>query len=169
MLFRSHKQDRCGLIKLNSYGFCQIKECDYGFTIEIPLQIINVYKVHMMKPGNKKVIERNAELQKITEYLLSKYGVIELENLFEILGFITNRKLEYTDFMFIMNSRFHYFGDYIIFTGDDQIQYISLFREEDALHVLEQRNDSEEYRNLSYPIFTLQHCREAIKIGRAHV
>ena len=158
-----HKQDRCGLIKLNSYGFCQIKECDYGFTIEIPLQIINVYKVHMMKPGNKKVIERNAELQKITEYLLSKYGVVELGNLFEILGFITNRKLEYTDFMFFMNSRFHYFGDYIIFTGDDQIQYISLFREEDALHVLEQRNDSEEYRNLSYPIFTLQHCREAIK------
>ncbi|MDF2989063.1 MAG: plasmid pRiA4b family protein [Eubacterium sp.] len=158
-----HKQDRCGLMKLNSFGFCQIKENEYGFTIVTPVQVVNVYKKHMMNSANKKIIENNAELQMITEYLLSKYGVIELESLFETICFITNRKLEYTDFMFFMNSRFHYFGNYIIFTDDDQNQYISLFHEEDALHVLKQRNASKNYRNLSYPIFTIQHCREAIK------
>jgi hypothetical protein len=157
------RQDKCGLMKLNSYGFCQIIEDEDSFIIGIPSQIIHVYKFHMTIPKNIKIIEKNAELQKIAEYLISKYGVIELDNLYKILCFIINRNIEYTDFMFLINSRLHYFGDFHIFQEVDQIQYISLLQEDDAMYVLQQRNTLDEYRNLTYPIFTLHHCREAIK------
>lgn len=103
------------------------------------------------------------ELQKIMEYLLSKYGVIELDNLFNILCFITKRDMEYSDFKFLAKSRFHYLGMYFIFEGDEDIQYISLFQQEEALRILELRNSSEKYKKLPYPVFTLQHCQKAIK------
>ena len=157
------KQDRCELMKLYSYGFCRMNEDDYGFTIEVPRQVIDVYKLYMTDTKNKKAIDKNAELQKITEYLLSKYGVIEMDNLFKILCFITNRKIEYTDFKYFAYNRLHYLGNHIIFEGEETISYISLFQQEVALRILEQRNATEEYRKLSYPVFTLHHCREAIK------
>lgn len=155
-------RDRCELMKLYSFGFCRINEYDDGFTIEIPKQVTDVYRPYMTDTKNKKTADQNMELQKIAEYLLSKYGVIELDNLFEILCFITNRKIEYEDFKYFAYSRLHYLGNFIIFEGEDSIQYLSLFKKEDALKILEQRNSSDEYKKLSYPVFTLQHCREAI-------
>ncbi|WP_414732932.1 IS1096 element passenger TnpR family protein [Acetobacterium carbinolicum] len=157
------KDDWCELMKLYSYGFCRMKEDENSFVIEIPKQVIDVYKPYMLDTKNRKTIKKNAELQKITEYLLSKYGVIEMDNLLQILCFITNRKIEYTEFKYLVYSRLHYLGDFIVFTGDENILYVSLFNQEDALEILKQRNASEEYKKLSYPVFTLQHCRKAIK------
>ncbi|MDD3138332.1 MAG: plasmid pRiA4b ORF-3 family protein [Lachnospiraceae bacterium] len=157
------KQDRCELMKMYSYGFCRMNEEEYGFTIEVPRQVIDVYKPYITETKNRKVIEKNMELQKIMEYLLSKYGVIELDNLFKILCFITKRDMEYSDFKFLAMSRFHYMGMYFIFEGDENFQFISLLQQEDALRILELRNSSEKYKMLSYPVFTLQHCQKAIK------
>ncbi len=72
--------------------------------MEISKEVGDTYKPYMTETRSNKTIAQNKELQKITEYLLSKYGVIELDNLFKILCFITNRKIEYTGFKYFMNS-----------------------------------------------------------------
>lgn len=156
-------QDKCGLMKLYSFGFCRITEDDYNITIKVPMQVIDVYKTFMEDTKNKRAISKNEEFQKIAEYLISKYCVIELQTFYDILLFTAKRKMEYKDFKYFMYSRLHYFGHHIIFTDKDSVEYFSLFNKKEALSVLEQRNESEEYKNLPYVVFTLKHCREAMK------
>lgn len=153
--------DRCELMKLYCFGFCKIDD-DYGFTIKVPKEVITVYKSYLEDGKNKKAIAKNSEVQKIMEYLISKYGVIELNDFYQIICFITKINMEYVNFEYFLGSRLHYFGEHNIFELDDR-KYISLFEERETLKILEQRNSTDEYRKLSYPVFTLQHCRKAIE------
>lgn len=156
------EEDLCDVMKLSSFGLCFVEKVDFGTEIILPGQVVDIYKEYLKKKEVSKIIKMLSELETCSRFLLSKYGIVEVDELYRLILTITSCKLSMQEYILFVFTRLHYFGSFSLIKIRER-DYLTFFNEYDALEVLTKREEHEEYRDLSYLALSKESCHKCSK------
>ena len=149
---------RCMLVKLYSFGFCQLLEED-DYVVMVPEPVKEIYSPKIKTTGKKDKIVETAET------FLRRCGVMEMGLLHSaVVGFVRSR-ISYEEFEYLVYSRLHYFGVYYCDCYDG-VEYMSCYDRKMTQKILIERQKPEN-AVYDYPDFGKEDPQKQKEIPKA--
>lgn len=153
------------LMYLYSIGVCmpEMNEEDMIQSFLIPQEMRDAYGNWLKQPEVCQKQSFYDKLQETAIILVLRYGVIEMDKLYEICQCMLHEKIKEEDFAYLISSRLVYFGRFDIYVLEENRRtYVSAFDLETTEDVVHKRED---YPNLTYRSFSLLDCENYITNG----
>lgn len=150
------KDDWCTIVTLSSLGFCRPE--DTG-EILVPQSV---------KETCRPLLKRAAKLdraEELSELIIRRCGVIEMEELYSAVQKHTKIKMTYEEYRTLIFGRLHFFGAYF-FDCFDGKEMISCYEREETEQILGERRKPEN-AGYDYPPFADMDLGELKKMPQA--
>lgn len=152
------RSNLCTIMKLYAFGFCMV--CEDEEEIQVPLSIKNIYEPRL------ESAEALDDVTDISEQIIRRCGVIEMEELYSAVNKTRDRKIGYEEYVYLIFSRLHYFGEYYVDCFDGK-EVISCYEKELTEKILRERLKPENI-DYAYPDFSEMNPEQINTMPKAH-
>lgn len=152
------RSDLCTIMKLYAFGFCMVREDEEE--IQVPVSIKDIYKPRL------KGADKLDEVVDVSEQIVRRCGVIEMEELYSFATRLRKEKMEYEEYVYLIFCRMHYFGKYYVDCFDGK-EVISCYDKELTEKILAERLKPEN-ADYTYPEFSEMNLQQLNAMPKAH-